>query len=189
MDGIMNGQGVLVDPTAKAFVARHVSAPLLRFPCVVALVDGTLNKKSAWGKGMLDAVQQSIAAAGWPATFARIDLNPLDNPQPDLWVASVLREIDAMVVVGGDCVTCTTRGVRDAVWANAAGIRSVSVVTSAVADVAAAVCASYGMPDLPILAVRQSLYGKSRDEIAIAVQPDVQRIGDVLFGAKGTHGE
>ncbi|MFY9304992.1 MAG: hypothetical protein WAO31_05800 [Rhodoluna sp.] len=178
----MDPEVELVNPTARVFTYRDL-AP--RVPAhrqlQIALVDGTLNKSSLWGQGMLDAAENSLSNRAPLAVFRRIDLNPLDNPQPDLWVAATLGGSQIMIVAAGDCITCTTRGVRDAVYANDVGILAVCLVTGAVAEIAIAVATRYGLPDLPVVAIRTSLFGKSRDEVASTAAEEIGSLVDQVF--------
>lgn len=172
----------LIDPTA----ARHRPRPVARgFPAGsaphVGLVDGTLNKASAWGRGMLDAAQAALAATFPLATFGEESLDPLANEPPDRWAAGMTARYGGLVVSGGDCVTCMTRGARDAIWVEAAGIPAAVVCTVAVDEVVAQVCAAYGMADLRVCRVRASLFGLSRAEIAAATAPFVADLGRLLL--------
>jgi hypothetical protein len=178
----MDPEVELVNPTAKVFSYRDlVPRVLAHHQLQVSLVDGTLNKSSLWGQGMLDAAEASLSSRASLAVFRRIDLNPLDNPQPDLWVAATLGESQIMIVAAGDCITCTTRGVRDAVYANDAGILAVCLVTGAVAEIATAVATRYGLPDLPVVAIRTSLFGKSREEVSRTAAAEMDSLADQVF--------
>ena len=86
-----------------------------------------------------------------------------------------------MIVAAGDCITCTTRGVRDAVYANDVGILAVCLVTGAVAEIATAVATRYGLPDLPVVAIRTSLFGKSREEVASTAAEEIGSLVDQVF--------
>jgi hypothetical protein len=165
----------LIDPTPGAQRHRPRAA---RHPydgsLPIGLMDGTLNKRSMWGQGMLDAAERVLRAHQPDAVFARHQINPLENPPPDMWADTVARGHAALVIVAGDCVTCTTRGVRDAIFSEAAGVPAAVVCTAAVCDVVTAVCRSYGMPDLPSRYVTESFFGCSRDEIAGITGPFVE---------------
>lgn len=175
-------EAVLVDPTAARHRPRPVSPGLPPGSAPhVGLVDGTLNKASAWGRGMLDAAQAALAATFPLATFGAESLDPLANEPPDRWAAGMTARYGAVVVSAGDCVTCTTRGVRDAVWVEAAGTPAVVVYTAAVDEVVAQVCATYGMPGLRACAVHASLFGLPRAEIAAATAPFVADLGRLLL--------
>jgi hypothetical protein len=145
-------------------------------------VDGTLNKGSGWGQGMLDAAENVLAATLPDATFQRIDLNPLENPPPDRWVAATLADADYAVFSAGDCVTCTSRSVRDAIWSEIAGLPSAVVCTGSMADIVDQVCATYGMRDLPRFAVTESFFGLDRAQIGTLTRPFVDQLGRRLVG-------
>jgi hypothetical protein len=161
----------LVDPTAAAHQERPTAAGLRTRRPRVGLVDGMLHKVGRWGQGMLDAAQAVLAARLPGATFGRESLNPLDNPPPQLWAAHLAARYDAVVMTGGDCLTCVSRGVRDAIWAEIAGMPSVVICPAAVEPVVRQVCACYGMAGLPVCLVAESLFGRSRAEIARLVTP------------------
>ena len=70
----------LVDPTAQRTEQRERAPRLAPSSAVtVGLVDGTLNKASLWGQGMLDAAERALSPALTAATFDRISLNPLNQ--------------------------------------------------------------------------------------------------------------
>lgn len=171
----------LVDPTATAHQPRPLAPPLTAPRPRIGLVDGTLNKASRWGQGMLDAAESVLAARLPAARFGRESLNPLENPPPQLWADAMADRYDAVVVTGGDCVTCMSRGVRDAVWAELRGLPAVVVCTAAVDEIVRQVCTTYGMPDLPVCRVWESLFGLPRPEIARLVTPYLDDLPDHLL--------
>ena len=166
----------LVSPAADRIQARSMAERLSRDARVVALVDGTLNKGSLWGQGMLDAAEAALAPGLLSATFQRIDLNPLENPPPERWVAATLGGADGVVFAAGDCVTCTSRSVRDAIWAELAGHPAAMVCTGSMQDIVDQVCDTYGMPDLARFPVADSFFGRSREEIAVLTLPYVEQL-------------
>jgi hypothetical protein len=172
----------LIDPTAARRRPRPVSPG---FPPGAAphvgLVDGTLNKASRWGRGMLDAAAAALAGTFPGATFGEESLDPLANEPPDRWAAGMTARYGAVLVSAGDCVTCTTRGVRDAIWTETAGTPTAVICTAAVDDVVANVCAAYGMADLRVCRVHASLFGLSREDIAAATAPFVADLGRMLL--------
>lgn len=171
----------LVDPTAARHLPRPVAPGLPPGSApAVGLVDGTLNKSSLWGRGMLDAAAGAIRSSFPLATFREESLDPLANEPPDLWAAGMTARYQALVISAGDCVTCTTRGVRDAIWAEAAGAPAAVVCTAAVDEVVRNVCAAYGMPGLRVRHVHASLFGLPRAEIAAATAPFVADLGRLL---------
>lgn len=177
----MHDATALIDPTAARF-DRRPPAPGLD-PAgspLVALVDGTLNKASHWGRGMLDAAAAALREAVPGARFGWESLDPLANEPPDLWAAGMTDRYDAVVVSAGDCVTCTTRGVRDAIWVEMAGVPAAVVCTEAVDEIVASVCATFGMPDLRVCRISHSLFGLSREQIAALAAADVADLGAAL---------
>jgi hypothetical protein len=170
----------LIDPTAPRHHHRKPASRRLGTSPRVGLVDGMLNKRGGWGQGMLDAAEAVLRSRFPLARFARESINPLDNPPPDLFAAAMAEHYDALVVVGGDCVTCVSRGVRDAIWAELAGLPSAVVCTAAVEEVVRHVCATYGMPALRVFQVRESLIGQSRERIATLVAPYLDELPDAL---------
>lgn len=168
----------LVDPTATRHHQRPKAARLAQDARpVVGLIDGTLNKASLWGQGMLDAAQVSIQAVFPDAQFIRESMDPLQNHAPDLWAAFAKERYSAIVVTAGDCVTCTSRGVRDAVWAEIAGMPAAVVCTEAMLEVVGGVCSTYGMPDLAVYPVGLSLFGLSRTHITAITAEYVTELG------------
>ena len=177
----MGDPATLVDPTATRYTRRGQAHGLdPRSSPRVGLVDGTLNKASMWGRGMLDAAELAIRERVPNATFGWESLDPLANEPPELWAAGMTARYDALVISAGDCVTCTTRGVRDAIWVETAGVPAAVVCTSAVTDVVRSVCDTFGMPDLRICRVDASLFGLSRAQIAAETAPFVEDLGRVL---------
>lgn len=173
---------VLVSPVAARTENRPLAARRRRATARTALVDGTLNKVSDWGQGMLDAAEQVLAATLPEATFQRIDLNPLENPPPDRWVAATLADVDYVVFSAGDCVTCTSRSVRDAIWSELAGLPAAVVCTGSMAEIVEQVCATYGMRDLARFAVTESFFGRDRAQICTIARPFVDQLGRRLVG-------
>jgi hypothetical protein len=174
----------LVDPTAARHRERATAPPLQRHGAShVGLVDGTLNKSSLWGQGMLDAVADAIAHRLPAATFGRESLDPLANDPPDRWSAAMADRYDGIVVVGGDCVTCITRGVRDAIWFDRLGKPAAVLCTAAVDDVVASVCETFGMSALRVAWVEASLFGLDRTTIAKECQPAAEQLADALVAS------
>jgi hypothetical protein len=170
----------LIDPTGTRHYDRPLCPRSLGAEPRIGLVDGTLNKGSHWGQGMLDAAEANLRTRLPGAVFGRVSLNPLDNPPPDLWAASMATRHDALVVVGGDCVTCMSRGIRDAIWAELAGLPSAVVCTAAVEEIVRQVCVTYGMPALHVFRVRESLFGQAREKIAELVTPYIGGLAGAL---------
>jgi len=171
----------LVDPTAARRAARPPADGLEPDARpAVGLVDGMLNKASMWGRGMLDAAAAAIAEVFPQAAFTDESLDPLANEPPELWAGAMTARYDALVICAGDCVTCTTRGVRDAIWADSAGTPAAVVCTAAVDDVVRSVCDTFGMPGLRVCHVDASLFGLDRDGIAAATAPFVAHLGTLL---------
>lgn len=172
---------VLVDPTASRHRSRPLAPRLRTERPRIGLVDGTLNKASLWGQGMLDAAEEVLRADRPGATFAREPLNPLENPPPELWAEAMAARYDAIVMTGGDCITCMSRGARDAIWAQRRGMPSVVVCTAAVEPIVRQVGTAYGLLDLPVCQVRESLFGLPRDEIARLVRPYLDDLPGALL--------
>ena len=175
------GSSPLVDPTAERRAERPPAEGLEAGSRPnVGLVDGTLNKASMWGRGMLDAAAAAISDVFPGASFGWESLDPLANEPPERWAAAMTSRYDALVVTAGDCVTCTTRGVRDAIWADSAGTPAAVVCTGAVDEVVQRVCQTFGMAALPVCRVETSLFGLSRAEIAARTAPFVGDLGTML---------
>lgn len=157
----------LIDPTA---CEREQQSPAPRLTSLdasrVLLVDATLNKASRWGAGMLDAANRVLAAA----SCDRVELDPLDVRPGAWWVDSVASGHDAVVIAAGDCITCTSRAARNVVLAERAGIPSALVCTAATEQIARAVGFSLGLPGVRLFPVAESLFGRSRPEIADLVE-------------------
>jgi hypothetical protein len=174
----------LVDPTADRHRARATAPPLQPDAAPhVGLVDGTLNKASLWGQGMLDAAADAIARRIPRATFGRESLDPLANDPPDRWSAAMADRYDGIVVVGGDCLTCITRGVRDAIWFDGLGKPAGVLCTAAVDEIVASVCATFGMSALRVARVETSLFGLDRATIANECQPAAEQLADALLAS------
>lgn len=60
---------------------------------------------------------------------------------------------------------------RDAVAAEAAGVPTVLVLNRALLGIAGETARVVGRPDLPIVAVTEPLFGRSREEIAAVAAP------------------
>lgn len=164
----------LVDPTATRHDRRAPASGLTRSgPTNLLLVDGMLNKGGNWGRGILDAVEALTSDELPTATVRRHDLDPLRDVDADLWASATLDGVDGMIVTAGDCITCTTRGVRCALAAEATGRPAVIICTAAVIDVVQATCATYGAQELPTIPIGISLFGRSRAEIAEVVAPEL----------------
>lgn len=178
----VNNNCGLVDPRAdrhrdRARARRHTLAAATK----VVLVDGMLNKAAMWGQGMLDAAEQALRARAPHITFERESTNPLENRLSDEWAREHVGRCDAIVVAAGDCVTCTTRGVRDAIWSEVNDIPAVVVCTAAVVHVARDVCRAYGMPDLAVCPIAKSFFGLSRQQISDLSAAPVAGISTMVF--------
>lgn len=157
----------LVDPVASRHETRALAPRRGRdVETRVGLIDATLNKASLWGAGMLDAAETRLGPLLPQARFVREQMNPLDNPPPDRWAAATAERMDLAVFSAGDCVTCTTRAVRSAIWLEVAGVPSAVVCTAAMTDVVESVCDAYGMPALARFPVASSFFGAGREDIA-----------------------
>lgn len=173
----------MIDPTPRV---REPRPRALRRPydgsMPIGLMDGTLNKRSMWGQGMLDSAEWVLRSWQPDAIFVRHQINPLENPPPDMWADTVARGHAALVIAAGDCVTCTTRGVRDAIFSEAAGVPAAVICTGAVREVVMAVCRSYSMLDLASCFVTKSFFGQSRDAIAQLTVPFIEGLPSGLLG-------
>jgi hypothetical protein len=168
----------LVDPTA---CEREQQRPAPRRRTLAAsrvlLVDATLNKASRWGAGMLDAAHRVLAGA---ASCDRVELDPLDVRPGAWWVDAVASGYDAVVIAAGDCITCTSRAARNVVLAERAGIPSALVCTAATEQIARAVGYSLGLPGVRLFPVAESLFGRSRPEIADLVEASLADLARTL---------
>lgn len=175
----------LVDPTA---CEREVRARAPRRSSLagapVLLADATLNKASSWGAGMLDAAARMLADNA-EVQCERADLDPLDVRPGQLWVDAVASRYDAVVLAAGDCITCTTRAARNVVLAERSGIPGALVCTVATAPIVRAVGRSLGLPDVAFFPVADSLFGRSRAEIADLVVPYVLQLPQTLTSPDG----
>lgn len=171
----------LVDPTAASF-RRRPAAPGLDpgRPATVVLVDGMLNKGSDWGRGILDAAELVLRAALPHVSCVRLDLDPLSLTPADRWADAVIAGCDALVVAAGDCITCTTRGVRNALEIEARGRPATIVCTAAVEDVVDAVRELHGAQHVHRVLLHDPLFGRARDEIARLVQPALTALPESL---------
>lgn len=169
----------LVDPTAcerhNYPLAERSSAEALGS---VALMDATLNRASQWGAGMLDAAERVLTSAA--SRFTRGELNPLDVRPADLWVRPLVESYDALVLAAGDCITCTSRAARNLVMAERAGLPGALICTGSAEGIARAVARGLGIPDLHVIPLDVSLFGRTRDEIASAVIPLLDQLPSAL---------
>ena len=170
----------MVDPTACVREEWSSAERLTSlFDVLVLLGDATLNKRSEWGAGMLDAAAGALSAA----QCRRVDIDPLDVRPGQLWVESVAVEYDAVVLAAGDCITCTSRAARNVVLAERAGIPGALVCTAATESVARAVGQSLGLPGVHVLPVPESLFGRSRREVTEIVAPHLAGLAPALTDA------
>lgn len=171
----------LVDPTARVHRRRPPAGGLPSTSTgTILLVDGMLNKASDWGKGILDAAEEALAETYVHASFARLDLDPLTTTPADLWAEAVVDLCDGLVVTAGDCITCTTRGARNALAVDTLGVPAVIVCTAAVEDVVAAVCEAHGAETMIRVLIHESLFGLERDVISRTVRPALDGLADAL---------
>lgn len=170
----------LIDPTATRHAPR-AAAPALRAEHPrIALVDGMLNKRGMWGQGILDAVEEHLRVQLKGAVFGRESINPLNPEAPDRWSAAIQDRYDAVVVAAGDCVTCTTRGVRVAIATEELDVPAVLVCTEAVLETVQGAAEVNRLPSLRRVPVTTSLFGRSREEIAAVVRDDVESVVNAL---------
>lgn len=160
----------LVDPTADRRAPRRLAPGVTLARARVGLVDSTLNKRAQWGSGMLDAAEAALRRAGVRAT-EREAVNPVVREDGERWAARMARTYEALVIATGDCITCSSRSVRDAVIAEELGVPAVLIHTGGVTDVVRSACSAHRLPDLRRIAVQTSLFGRSRAEIAALVTP------------------
>jgi hypothetical protein len=180
----------LVDPTACARES-HPLAPRPRPGTARSLVlaDGILNRRSLWGAGMLDAAERVLSSRAAPRpTFDRDELNPLDVRPGELWVRPLLEGHDGLVLAAGDCLTCTSRAARNLAIGERLGLPGALVCTAGAEAIARTVAQGVGLPDLYVLPVEASLFGRTRAEIADLVEPALGGLAAAL-GLSTTTGE
>ena len=171
----------LVDPTAQVRRRRPLAAGLSPdSDGTILLVDGMLNKAGDWGRGILDAAERVLTPHFPRARFARLDLNPLATTPADLWADATAGRCDAVVVTAGDCITCTSRGARNAIAMEARDVPAAIICTDAVEDVVTAVCEASGTDDMHRVLLHESLFGRSRDDIASIVEPALSHLPAAL---------
>lgn len=89
--------------------------------------------------------------------------------------AALSGEADVALAAIGDCGSCTSYTVHDALVLEGLGVPTVAIVTEPFVPLAESLAASLGTPDIRIASIGHPLYGVNDDELA-------QRADQVLEG-------
>ena len=95
-------------------------------------------------------------------------------------VLEQLKDCDVVVVAIGDCGSCTSWTIEDALALENLGIPAVPLVSESFELLAKAIATASGRADLPLVTVEHPVGSLTRDEAAERMQPAVDRLIDAL---------
>lgn len=95
--------------------------------------------------------------------------------------AQLCAEADVALAAIGDCGSCTSYTVRDALVLEELGVPTVAIVTEPFAPLAGGLAASLGTPDARIASIPHPLYGIEAQEIGERADHAVQAIVTALM--------
>lgn len=145
---VVGVEGRLVDPVATAPAAPAAAAPALvvRPRLHIALLsNGKVN-----GTELLEAVARHLGGLVPPDATFRHYRKPSVSVAPDAQdIESITRTADAVICAIGDCGSCSSRTMRDAIEMEWAGLPSVAIIADALVSPVDAMRRTSGMPDYP----------------------------------------
>ncbi|WP_238005643.1 hypothetical protein KZZ52_42905 [Dactylosporangium sp. AC04546] len=150
-------------------------APVRRAGLRVALVsNGKVN-----GSELLFAVARLLGES-LPDLEVRHYRKPsVSVPATDEDIAEIAATADAVVAAIGDCGSCSSRTIRDAIDFEALGIPSVAIIADALISPVDYMRRLSGMPDYPFAVTKfpvGNLTAAETDERAAALAPEIERL-------------
>lgn len=167
----------VVEPILPLEAARRSAAPALdvRAGLRVAL----LSNGKANGTELLDAIAAELSDALPGVTFARYRKPSVSVPPSPEDVDEIVRTADAAICAIGDCGSCSSRTMRDAIDLELAGIPSVAVIADALVGPVDYMRRVSGMPDYPFCVTAFPVGNLTPDETrarAATIAPEAVRL-------------
>lgn len=169
----------LVNPAVES----EAPAPVVLSPGVddldglaVALVD---NGK--WNAGrLLEAVRERLVERREMAAGPSVHKQHYNRDLDDDERAALSGGADVALAAIGDCGSCTSYTVRDALVLEQLGVPAVALVTEPFAPLAESLAASLGAPGVRIVTIPHPLYGIDDDELASRADGVIEALEAVL---------
>lgn len=143
----------------------------------VGLVDNGKWNASALLEAVCDRLVERYGMTRGPLRNKLHYNRDLDEQERD----ELSREADVALAAIGDCGSCTSYTVRDALVLEELGVPTVAIVTEPFAPLAAGLAASLGTPDVRIAEIPHPLYGIGTDEIDERAGRAVERVVAALM--------
>jgi hypothetical protein len=174
----------LVNPALELATARPVRIASGRehlSGCAVALVD---NGK--WNAAVLLRAVRSLMAERFGTTDGPMAAKPHYNRDlSDAEQSELTSGAQLALAAIGDCGSCTSYTVRDALVLEGLGMPTVALVTEPFLPLARGLATTMGTSDIRLVAIPHPLYGIAEDEVARRAASIVGEVGTALMEQRG----
>jgi hypothetical protein len=151
------------------------------------LSDSMLNISAGWGDlimdSVADAIIESISGSALPVAVSleRIRRPQIGDHRPHEWIEHLVAEnVAAVVVIAGDCATCTSRALRECILAEEAGIPATAVVPQGLSEIIHATLQSWGRSDLRFATFDTPLFALKRTDFPEVMQSTAYEVVEIL---------
>jgi len=183
----MSNHTDLISPTSVHQSVRGSAARSPRLSGHVVLSDSMLNISAGWGDlimdSVADAIIESISGSALPAgvSIERIRRPQIGDHRPHEWIEHLVAEnVAAVVVIAGDCATCTSRALRECILAEDAGIPATAVIPQALSQIIHATLEAWGRPDLRVATFETPLFALKRADFPKVMQSTACEVVKIL---------
>ena len=150
----------------EGVVRSEVERLAPRVKTLNGVVLGILDNAKPNADEMLDAIAERLVADNGVARVVRFSKNVSGVPAKTESIKALAAECSVVITGSGDCGSCTSWTISDAIELERQGVATVSVVTTAFELLGEAEAKLLGMPGLPLAIVPHPIGNLPSDDIA-----------------------